>query len=231
MQNSLLKQCTKCKQWKTLDCFNKSNKSKDGLKSWCRNCTKADYKLHKEQYRQYREKHKDLRNEQHKQWYKANKEHCIDYAKNYYCQNIEQCKKISHNYANPNWGVEYYNNNKLKINFHKSVIRSLFSSYDKGQYLYYGILPYNKEQLRQHLESLFTPEMDWSNHGSYWEIDHIIPQSLFDLSDVCNKDFRICWSLMNLRPLPISENRSRPKDGSDISEELKQQILGQIDNC
>lgn len=32
---------------------------------------------------------------------------------------------------------------------------------------------------------------------------------------------------MNLRPLNWLKNRQRPKDGSDISEELKQQILSQ----
>ena len=32
---------------------------------------------------------------------------------------------------------------------------------------------------------------------------------------------------MNLRPLEKSINRSRPKDGRDILEELRQQILGQ----
>ena len=43
-----------------------------------------------------------------------------------------------------------------------------------------------------------------------------------------DKDFRLCWSSINIRPLIVIENRSRPKDGSDISEELKQKILSQI---
>ena len=42
-----------------------------------------------------------------------------------------------------------------------------------------------------------------------------------------SKSFQICWSLANLRPLEKSLNRQRPKDGSDISDELKQKILGQ----
>lgn len=227
MQDSLLKQCTKCGKFKPLDCFNKNNKSKDGLKSWCRDCTKADYEQHKEQYKQYREEHKDVRNKQHKLWYKDNRTHCISYGKDYYSQNTEQCKKVSHNYVNPNWGLDYYNQNKLRFNFHKSVVRSLLSSQTKEQYIYYNTLPYNKEQLKEHLESQFTPEMSWDNYGTYWELDHIIPQNVFDLSDIHSKDFQICWSLMNLRPLTIKENRSRPKDGSDISEEVRNKILNQ----
>lgn len=63
--------------------------------------------------------------------------------------------------------------------------------------------------------------------GSYWEIDHIIPQNLFHYDSEQDRDFKICWSLLNLRPLTTTKNRSRPKDGSDIPEDLKQFILGQ----
>ena len=42
-----------------------------------------------------------------------------------------------------------------------------------------------------------------------------------------SRDFQICWSLMNLRPLEKSANRSRPKDGRDIPQEIKDKILGQ----
>lgn len=38
-------------------------------------------------------------------------------------------------------------------------------------------------------------------------------------------DFKVCWSLANLRPLEKIANCSKPKDGSDISEELKQSTL------
>lgn len=74
---------------------------------------------------------------------------------------------------------------------------------------------------------MFDNNMNWGNYGEYWEIDHIIPQNLFDIVTAEDRDFRICWSLMNLRPLEKSLNRCRPKDGSDISEDLKNKILGQ----
>ena len=89
------------------------------------------------------------------------------------------------------------------------------------------MVSYSFQKLKEHIESQFTPEMSWDNYGEYWEIDHIIPKNLFNFSDFTDKQFQICWSLANLRPLEKSLNRSRPKDGSDISEELKQQILGQ----
>lgn len=69
--------------------------------------------------------------------------------------------------------------------------------------------------------------MNWNNYGIYWEIDHIIPKSLFNFSCTEDKEFQVCWSLLNLRPLEKSLNRQRPRDGSDISESVKQKILGQ----
>lgn len=88
-----------------------------------------------------------------------------------------------------------------------------------------ALVPYNLQQLKEHLESQFDENMNWDNYGSYWEIDHIIPQNLFNITTVEDKEFQICWSLKNLRPLEKIANRSRPKDGRDIPEELKQQIL------
>ena len=88
-----------------------------------------------------------------------------------------------------------------------------------------GIVWYSLEDLRKHLEKQFTSEMNWSNYGSYWELDYIIPQNLFNFSSSEDPDFQICWSLLNLRPLTKRENRNRPRDGSDISLDLKLKIL------
>lgn len=63
--------------------------------------------------------------------------------------------------------------------------------------------------------------------GSYWEIDHIIPLNLFSYETEQDEQFKICWSLINLRPLEKITNKSRPKDGSDISQEVRDKILGQ----
>ena len=49
--------------------------------------------------------------------------------------------------------------------------------------------------------------MNWSNHGSYWEIDHIIPCDSFDLTDI--EQQKQCFHYTNLQPLTVSENRSK----------------------
>lgn len=57
---------------------------------------------------------------------------------------------------------------------------------------------------RNWLEFQFTPEMNWENHGDYWEIDHVKPCSSFDFTD--EKQQYECFSWKNIRPLKASIN-------------------------
>jgi 5-methylcytosine-specific restriction endonuclease McrA len=49
-----------------------------------------------------------------------------------------------------------------------------------------------------YLEQQFTTEMNWNNHGSYWEIDHIIPLSKGG-----------SFHYTNTQPLTLTENRKK----------------------
>lgn len=51
---------------------------------------------------------------------------------------------------------------------------------------------------KQYLENKFDDKMDWSNYGSYWEIDHIIPLSKGGL-----------FHYTNTQPLNKKNNRSK----------------------
>jgi len=62
--------------------------------------------------------------------------------------------------------------------------------------------------------------MNWENRGTYnpntwkdddlstwtWNIDHIIPHSLFNYTSLEDEDFKKCWSLDNLRPYSAKQN-------------------------
>lgn len=219
MQDSLLKQCTKCGELKSADCFNKRSACKDGLRSQCKDCDKVDKqrwdtenKAHVLKYRkQYRKINKNKENEYNKQYYQNHAEKMKQYSKQYKQNNREKQYQSAQKYKEF-YRILYGVNAVLKGKSKTSVV--------------FNDLPYTAELLCKHLESLFTPEMNWSNYGSYWELDHIIPQNQFNLENV--EEFKICWSLANLRPLTINNNRSRPKDGSDISEEIKNKILNQF---
>ncbi len=62
-------------------------------------------------------------------------------------------------------------------------------------------LPYTIKELMEHLENKFDDKMTWDNYGSYWHIDHIIPDSYFKYKNIDDKDFKECWALKNLQPL------------------------------
>jgi hypothetical protein len=82
-------------------------------------------------------------------------------------------------------------------------------------------LKYSIEELRLHLENQFEPWMTWDNWGLYkpkewddndsttwkWQIDHIIPHSLFEYSLMADESFQQCWALSNLRPLSAKQNQ------------------------
>ena len=69
-------------------------------------------------------------------------------------------------------------------------------------------LGYSISELRSHLELQFTKGMCWErfNRGEI-HIDHIVPQSVFDLTD--DEEWRECWSLSNLRPVFAQENLAK----------------------
>lgn len=64
-------------------------------------------------------------------------------------------------------------------------------------------LAYSTEELKLHLEKLFSAGMSWENYGK-WHIDHIKPCASFDLTD--KAQFDECWSIDNLQPLWASDN-------------------------
>ena len=62
----------------------------------------------------------------------------------------------------------------------------------------------SESQLKTHIESLFTKGIDWSNYGTHWHVDHILPCASFDHTDP--KQVAQCWHWTNLRPLCAKEN-------------------------
>ena len=75
-------------------------------------------------------------------------------------------------------------------------------------------LNYDAQKLCEHLESQFTPKMNWDNHprstvGFRWEMDHIIPRSRLKYDSLNHPNFAKCWTLDNLRPLEHYLNKTR----------------------
>ena len=71
------------------------------------------------------------------------------------------------------------------------------------------LVGYTVNDLIKHLESKFDDKMSWDNYGSYWEVDHIKPRSLFNYICPEDKEFKECWELSNLQPLEAIENMKK----------------------
>ncbi len=100
-------------------------------------------------------------------------------------------------------------NNDLDLKLSSSLRRRV------RNYLLNGNIKYGKTlelvgcdiyKLKSHLESKFSEGMNWGNYGD-WEIDHIKPISLFNLSNEVEQ--RTCFHYTNLQPLWKFDNRSK----------------------
>jgi hypothetical protein len=95
----------------------------------------------------------------------------------------------------------FESNNQYKIRFflRTQLCRLAKSTSTRKSYLT-GCTPL---ELRTYLESLFLPGMTWGNYGE-WQIDHIKPCVLFDLSDLEQR--KQCFRYTNLQPLWAIDN-------------------------
>lgn len=62
-------------------------------------------------------------------------------------------------------------------------------------------------EMVHNIELQFNDKMNWANYGVYWDIDHIIPQYLFDFT--CEDQVKACWSIENIRPLIREDNAKK----------------------
>jgi len=75
-----------------------------------------------------------------------------------------------------------------------------------------GLVGYTLEELKKHIESLFTDNMNWDEFTKgQIHIDHKKPKSLFSYKTTNNKEFKMCWGLDNLQPLWAADNRKKGK--------------------
>jgi len=89
----------------------------------------------------------------------------------------------------------------------KSMRRGIWKSLKgtKKRRSWESMVDYNREELMEHLESLFLSGMSWKNYGE-WHIDHLVPIATFDFEDSSHPHFKACWSLANLQPMWAHDN-------------------------
>lgn len=151
----------------------------------------------KEYERRRREKDREKRNALSAAHYKANVERSREVRKLWRDANRERIadQRRQRRQSDP----EHKLSHNLKAAFRKALKGSRPSA------RFHEKFGYTVAELMRHLERQFDRHMTWDNHGTYWEIDHIVPVASFTLPD----EFQACWALPNLRPLKKEINRAK----------------------
>lgn len=210
--------CRECHIEKPLDNFAKGRRA-------CRDCKNLYLK---EYYQQNKEKHA----EKGKEWRENNKEKYKQYQKEYKIKNKEYILKKQKEYREDPQNKKKINKVKLdwqkkktkedpsfKIN--RNISNGIWHSLKntnkkKGGKHWEDLVGYTIKEFIDHIESLWEPWMNWENHGIYqpegpktWQIDHIIPKSMFKFESYEDEEFKLCWSLNNLQPKESKKNNSK----------------------
>jgi len=86
---------------------------------------------------------------------------------------------------------------------------------------FFESVDYTFEDLIAHLEKKFNVGMSWNNYGTFWHLDHVKPQSLFQYTSMRDSEFKECWALINLQPLEAQKNLSK---GASFEDEYHKRV-------
>jgi len=211
------KTCPTCNIEKPIEGYNKNKTRKDGHQRECRECTRSHHNKHYQTKKSPRLK--ERLKPDHKRCTTCKKQYhislfnkqgggrfgvsstcksCIsirfkkwwdDGGKKYNLEYVKDRKK-----NDPEYKLQFLT--RLRVN---EVLKreNITKNHSGLEYLGCDVKTY-----KEHLESQFTTDMTWDNHGTYWEIDHIIPLSKGGT-----------FHYTNTQPLTKSQNRIK---GSSI---------------
>jgi hypothetical protein len=213
------KVCSKCNEEKEVCEFDKSNKTKSGLRSECKGCRKKYQKDNKEKIKNYHKtyyiKNYDKKINYQKKYYKNNTDSVLSYQKTYFEKKVE--KKL-------NYQKEYRLENLEKINIYrrnyekikretdcvyklKQNIRNRIRTFFKLKKInktnsVFEIIGCSPEFLKEHIDKQFTEGMSWELMGKHIHIDHIVPLSSAKTEE---EVYKLCH-YTNLQPLWAKDN-------------------------
>jgi len=83
----------------------------------------------------------------------------------------------------------------------------------------------SRTDFREYIQHQFIEGMTWDNYCEEWEIDHIVPASLFDMNN--ENDLSLCWNYLNLMPMKSNDNKIKANSlyFAKIEIEKRQKII------
>lgn len=203
-----MKICSYCEQPKKLTDFSPDNRVKEGRAARCKFCCnkivtekrKANPTPSRLAARIFTLKHPEKK----KEWRILNKERVKVTSKNWNQKNPDKIKIYKKKEM-----FKSYHTPKGKLNHSISVLMRRSIGDKKAGRHWETLVDFTVFELIEHLQEQFTPEMNWSNHGVYWHIDHIVPIAAFNFETPEDIDFKRCWNLNNFQPLEVYKNLSK----------------------
>lgn len=183
--------CCRCKIEQPICEFGLQKHGPNGHRSQCNACRRLEAK-------EYRERNLDKVKAAKEAWKLKNP----DYDKLYSDKNPDKKRDaiVKWNKNNPGLASkrtkEWLGKNPHIKAWRTTLRCSLFRMGKEKEGYTIDMLGYSAEDLKNHLESLFTDGMSWENYGE-WHIDHIKPLITFDVETPQS----VVNALSNLRPM------------------------------
>jgi hypothetical protein len=188
------------------------DKNKERIANVARKWTSRNRKLVSDKARRWQLKQKALgkctwcgkpsgefqRCEEHRKWFRK-------YSREYRNKNI-----VIHRQRERESAQRRLKNQRLAFAIRKRLNEALKSQKSSKIYSALRFLGCPVPDFKMYLESLFEPGMSWENWGnkrSDWNLDHIIPIALFDLTKESHQ--RRCFHFSNYQPLWRDDNFSK----------------------
>lgn len=215
------KVCTRCKQeklkWVDFATVHKKNRPNPQVRPQCRKCRsitemerrdkQATQKYQKqwreannEKVKEYHNRNRDANLERFKTYREANKEKMKAYKTAYYSKAENKARRNEKDKQRRREDVVFRIVSNVRTRIHNVLKQNKTDKTDT-------LLGCTKTQLINWLEYQLKDGLTWSNYGTLWHIDHVIPLAFFDLIDTKQQLLAFNWS--NLRPLYATENLSK----------------------
>lgn len=191
----LIKQYANHFRCKKCSCLRNKTESYGNKGTWCIPCNKAWRKNDHILKREYNLKRQ-------KKWIKINKKKYLRAIKNAQAKRPEYYRTMQ---------TRRYKNDPIfklcKLVRGRTI--SLFKQHNwKKNKKFKDYIGCSPKELGEHIESQFNAYMTWKNHGTYWELDHIVS---IGLNSKTPEDVYRLNHYSNLQPLTIKQHKKKTK--------------------